>query len=304
MRFTGAVPSTATIKCYMAASRDPTVPYPPPSSFQNFEKSQISTAWNMSPQNRELNFVGNGKWMPIDTSVTSSSSTSAADKLIHFDGIMFLAIDGMTGAPGDIVFEVFADFEFRGRDPYDTTTFSAYTGTVTTSTTTQNDTNYRSFDRDMSPMFYSTLDTRNCVQLRAGLNLVTIQYYAPMSAGTTVARAYVIRDVADTDVSATRFLVKLDALAAGATAAAGTQYLNNTVTGTGTSTTNNTDIVSFIALIRAIDGDYLTFYIDDDDTKVANQTISIVRVQTVRPDVALNFFQKFFPSATQLPYYM
>jgi hypothetical protein len=297
LKFVGALPSTSKAKIGMVASLDPTIPTPSMDYISNFERNSTFTAWNPNDGNRIIKAVPNPKWYPIDPQFVAGT-IGETDALVHFPGMVSVCAVGLT-AGEDHQFEVEAEWEFRGREPFPTAANTYFTATNTTATTTNNSSNFFNLRRGASDIVYDSDAQRNYLPLRSGYHIVNLNMIAPSTAGTGLATVFTIHDQTGTDVSDKRSLVRNFVSNTGSSA---NQYINNTSTGAGTFTTNNADHVNLICLLGAQTGDVVRFAIDDDDTLVANMFSFQVSHTELDPRKALQVFQKFVPTATALPF--
>lgn len=297
IKFVGALPSTSKAKIGIVASLDPTIPTPSMDYISNFEKNSTFTAWNPNDGNRSLRAVSNSKWYPIDPQFTAST-TGETDAIVHFAGMVSICAVGLA-AGEDHQYEVEAEWEFRGREPFPTSANTYFTSVNTTATTTNNSSNFMNLRRGSSEIVYDPDAQRNYLPLRSGYHVINMNMIAPSTGGASLSTVFTINDQSGTDVTAKRSLVRTTA---GNVGSGGTQYINNTSTGTGTSTTTTSDHFNLFCLIGAQTGDVVRFAIDDDDILVANMFNFEVAHTELDPRKALQVFQKFVTTATTLPF--
>ncbi len=153
--------------------------------------------------------------------------------------------------------------------------------------------------RGASEVTYDPDAQRNILPLKSGYHVININMIAPTTATVALASTFIIVDQSGTDVTAKRCLVRFKAENV---ASGGSQYVNNTSTGAGTSTANNSDHSNLFALLGTQTGDVIRFAFDDDDTLVANMFNLCISHTELDPRKALAVFQKFVPTATTLPF--
>ncbi len=295
--FNSSTPSTSNTTISISGCKDPNLDVPSWDYFTTMEKSIQFSAWAPDANERflDLTDVISREWLKIDPTVMHNSSK--ADKQQCCAGQVHAAIlTADTAFLGSFMLQI--ECEFRGRNPFDTSSkvLVSYTNSTAATTNVQND--YKSLDSLPFAVQYDTINSRPKVPLKTGYQIFMITFLACQTAGTSLAYALLVKDKAGNDVNSSRLLFVTQAAASGA---AGYQRVNNSGTTSGTDTALATDLVSCFALIKGAPGDYLDFYVDDDNTLTANRTVCSLTLTGITNAKALEIAQGFTPSLVALP---
>ncbi len=294
-----SVPSTSTVTVSLAGCKDPTLDQPSWDYMTTMEKSIQFSAWAPNAAERVLDITQlcNRDWLRIDTTVMQNSSSS--DKFQCLAGQFFISIlTSDTSFDGQFLGEM--EFEFKGRNPYDTTTKMLLSTTNTTASTTNVTDYYKPLDGLPMYISYDKTNSKPQIKLQSGYQLFTLMHLAPQTATSALTAAVTIYDNGGNDVTSTRTIIKLTA---SNVATGGSQYINNSGSSSGTTTATVTDTYSMFYLICARNGDRMDFYVDNDDTLVANRTATVLSLTPLTNKKALEIVTAFTPSQTTLPYY-